>query len=284
MLNGLILLACSSSPLNSPTETSLIPQSNDGLPLQAIIQSYGDQERHLNQEWIKCLQPLVLTRQIDQVADQTLFCRHLLSRATPEGRSIYLNRDWLILEAEEHLRPAQRVQAKVQGYKGPVRHPLHRGTWTLKIKIIRLPPLAKRNHKTKVTLNTKGAPPPLSAWSNATVDHATLSEWTIESLSTRQLSLKPHTLLRDLPSPRVGQMLSLELSQVAPEITEGAWALHHPLWFNAPIIKRSLSLHISKGVSLSYFGYQPQESRSMDHAQVVTWNSYLLPSGEGEDV
>jgi hypothetical protein len=287
---GLILtwvtlcIACSSSPTSHLSARQVDLNQVDLSSLASIHGKYQNEESQLSQDWISCLEPLFNTTQSVNSASDAAHCYSLLNRPAQDNRPEFLNRGWLILKAEEHLRPSLKIQTNNQRHLGPINHALNRGAWTLSVTLLRLPPVSSRLHKSINTLPTRGTPNPLSDWSESTVDNFSISEWTMNGVHTQRRPLAPDTHLKDLPSPRVGQVMHLSLILTPPKITRGAWALHLPLWFKVPTLKRDFSLHIPKGLSLSYFGIKPQVLKNRGHSRLVRWKGYMLPSGEGGDI
>ena len=87
--------------------------------------------------------------------------------------------------------------------------------------------------------------------------------------------------LKQMPTPRVGQVLHLELSQKPPQILRGAWAWHHQLWFNVPMLRRTFTFNAPRAIKLSYFGDSYQSQRKENYGQLLHWERFFQSSGEG---
>ena len=244
------------------------------------------QKPRLPTEWVECLQPLMSTlispQDIDDHIQISTKCRSLLTRPTEEGRPVFLNRDWLLLNAEEYLRPSVSLQAKIQHHLGPINHSLNQGSWTLKVSLLRLPADRKLQPYNKSTLEMRGVPAPLLSWTQARVTKATLSEWGTQSLESEQLPINQEMILNHLPSPRVGQVIHLTLSKKPPIIQRGGWALHHPLWFSVPSLRQSLVLALPARLHINQFGPLPQQKSILSHEVRRRWTSHFSPAGEGD--
>lgn len=301
LMSSFIISACSSSlPSIKPISTQTLSQNFNSL--EAILNEYDPQNTMLNSTWFHCIEPLFKQAILKdsnrnteiQFGKQAIDCAVLLSRPSQEERPQFLDRNWLILDMKEHIRPALALQSQIQNYIGPLKHALNRGDWSIEISLLRLPPYEarKRGERSRHILSTHVVPEPLLAWQEAKVEQAQIIEWQGQDLSSQPLKIPIDITLKELPPPRVGQVLKLKLSRPAPEITRGAWALHHKLWCVAPLLRRQLTLETPKGLKLSTFEsslnfkkkQKKPHSHSNSYGQSQTWIRYLQPTGEGGDL
>ena len=213
-------------------------------------------------------------------------CATLLSRPAEHAKSIWLSKEWLVIDLHEsvHLSlmipAAQRTAQLMSGSQAQ---------WTLDVTLLRLPRALDRPHPDqfkdqRALQSAVGVPPPLHAWAQARLERASLSSWTPMGVEHRALRLPTQATLEQLPLPRVGQAVTMRLSRPAPEIKRGAWALHLPLWLNSAALRRSLMLSVPKGAYVSRFGPPPQLRHTIAHKERLLWVRRLIPTGEGEVV
>ena len=291
----LCLVACSSSPSGETTvpnhgqtkvDENTIENHEKTFEYSSLDKEY--QVELKESPWHSCLDTLLkdpLQRDI-RVQDPQLSrqCSNLLTRASTTPRPRLLSREWVILDAKEYLRPALKLDSIKQGFKRAQRS-FHQGTWRLSIVLLRLPPDSSHvsSHR-KSTLDIKGTPPPLSHWSNGVIERALVSEWGLFGLESHELTKLHQVKLSELPSPRVGQSIYLEISRPAPQITRGGWALHLPLRFSSPALKYTLEINTPKGASISHFGVSPSHIRQLSHETQREWTLTSIPSHFGGEI
>ena len=239
----------------------------------------------ITDEWISCLEPLFLDydRSVD-LDHLALPCKVLLSRPSDQPRPPFLNRNWLILDVKEDVRPSIDIQAKVSSPSSPLHSALNKGSWTIQVSLLRLPSDPTFTIKNKRTLSETGVPPPLVQWKDATVLDARQSEWGTTELLRTPILLKPNSPLKALKSPRVGQVLHLTLSKRTPSIQYGGWAFHHSLWFSVPVLRRSFVLSLPHRLKIAQFGTQATQSIKASHEIKSEWRTHFLSSGEGGSI
>ncbi len=289
----ILLSACAHQP-KTQNISQTIQQTKLGL--KSLYAEHVDMHDQLNPQWIDCLAPFFSSRPLgsytqqnqQKFSDDLIYCSSLLSRPNTETRPKFLNRDWLIIKAQEYIRPSLDIQSQQQRQMGPLKHALNQGDWSLKVTILRLPPYqdqAEGVEKNRPSSLAKfQVPAPLKRWANAKVNQAVLSEWNLDTVQTRPISIASEMTFKQLPTPRVGQVLHLDLSQKAPTILRGAWALHHHLWLNAPTLYKEFVFNAPRAIQLSYFGQPAQQHRKESYGQVLTWQNQFLASGEGGDL
>lgn len=305
------LIGCSGTHANRLTSnqqlTKLPHLSEDAKLLEHIQALKGSLKRAsqptqaLNMELLQCLTALVprdrnltsasrLSPRSALTADQQTArvqpeigtrCVALLSRPAERAEGLWLSDEWLLVDVREsvHLSlsvPSAKYAASLLSAR--------RAQWTLEATLLRLPRTQDRANglSARQDLSAKGGPASLSSWSDARLERATLSAWGAYGVHTEMVSLSKEATLKQLPLPRVGQAVTIKLSRPTPHIQRGAWATHIPLWFNSPVLRRSLTVTLPTGAQLSLFGPNPQERQRLAHEERVRWVQHLVPRGEGE--
>ncbi len=283
----------STSPSNTPiTDIALLNRQH--LDLNQLTESASNSVR-IDGQWIRCLQPLLDNKYMDHSSrresvgishNEIAQCSLLLTRASSQRRPRLLNREWLILDAHEEIKPTLKVASQSQSHLTPLHRSFRQGRWTLSVSLLRLPPdVSSPQHTShRSVLSTHGTPPPLAHWSAAIAHQASISEWGMSGATYKRLALSRLTPLAELPTPRVGQVIHLELERQAPTIERGGWALHHPLWFSAPILRYILTLVTPNGAHLSRFGASPSRETSSSYANQSEWLRTSSITGEGGEI
>ena len=233
--------------------------------------------------WSRCLQGLLsadITRQrsSSQEHNNSVLasqCANLMTRASENLRPRLLQREWVILDAHESISPALALTGLSRSPRG-----FHQGSWRLSISLLRLPPdRSMLGMQTRHPLSERGTPEPLLHWSQSKIERASVSEWSTLGVEHHMLTKARQQTLSTLPTPRVGQVIHLELSRPAPQITRGGWALHLPLRFSAPSLRYILTLKTPRGASIKTFGASADETRHLSHETQYRWSlSSRLPN------
>ncbi|MAD61210.1 MAG: hypothetical protein CMH49_06855 [Myxococcales bacterium] len=304
MITGLIVFGSSllsNACMHHLKQAHRLKDKYQDFSLEEAYATHQDPPHQISKEWLKCLAPffnkasLLARRDRRQVqrpqnieSEGSEYCYSLLNRPGLERRPKFLNRDWLVINAREHMRPSLGIQSQIQRQIGPLKHSLNQGDWSLNITLIRLTPYQDQaqgvDKPQKGSLPKQHTPSPLKLWASAKVHRASLSEWTLDGIQDRPIPIDHDMMLSQLPTPRVGQVLHLELSQKAPKILRGAWAWHHQLWLNSPALQRSFTFNAPRAIKLSYFGDPAQSEENESYGHLLRWQRYFQASGEGGDL
>ena len=193
-------------------------------------------------------------------------CAMRLSRPAEQLESMWLSEEWLLLDVRESVHLSLAVPS---AGRAATLLTAHRSQWSLEVTLLRLPRVQEPEVESRgrASRHEKLAPPPLSSWSDAILESATLTSWSPGGVVENPLQLSSNSRLDDLPLPRVGQAVTVSLRKDTPQIKRGAWALHLPLWLDSHALRRSLTITSPRGAHLTQFG-PPPSIDSASHARV----------------
>ena len=284
--SSLLLTTCRVPSRPSEETTHSWRESIKPLTVGRLLQVSQSQasEAPLHHLWMACLTSMIpqgiSSRQDDPLPPIDPFeCSSLLTRPSEDDPPPLLNGEWIVLDTHEQLR----LSLALHPHAGMTRlGQFAPGEWTLDITLLRLPKAQTTSDQTsrakEVAYTT---PPPLRGWHAAKIKRMLLSSWGPTGVTHQTVMVSEHTKMDNIPLPRVGQALTLRLTRPAPSIQRGGWAMHLPLWLNAPILRRVLTLSLPHGAQLTHFGPHPIEELKLSAERRYRWESMLQHSGEG---